>query len=438
MTEGAIWKHILLFALPLLIGNLFQQLYNTVDSVILGNFVGKDALAAIGCTQSICNTFVNFFNGLALGAAVVVGQFFGANDQENLRRAVGSTITAAFLAGLSLSVLSVPIAPWMLRAVKTPDDIFLMSASYLKLYFTGTVFLFIYNMGASILRATGNSALPLYYLVITSFLNIILDLLFVAVFDMGVSGAAIATVISEAVSAILVLIHLSRTHEVYRLDFRALYPESGILKRIFFFGLPAGFQQALTAFSNTFVQAYINGFHDTAVMAGWACHLKIDQFGMLPAISICQATTTFVSQNLGAKKPERAKKGTKTAVWIGILLLISVSSLSALTAPILIGWFNRDPAVIFYGVLFIRFMAPFRCFSALTQGFSGALRGAGDSKGPMVIMLFAFVFCRQLYLFLATRISYTVHVVGFGYPIGWMISGLSMWIYYRKSVRTRF
>lgn len=439
MTEGPIWRLLVMFAIPLLLGNLFQQLYNTVDSIILGNFVSKAALAAVGSTTSMCNTLINFFNGVSIGAGVVISHYFGAKDSENLHSAIETSITVAFVIGFAASLLAIPFVPLMLDLISTPADMLEEATVYLRIYFMGVIFLFTYNMGSGILRAVGDTQRPLRFLIISSLLNIGLDLLFVVGFQMGIAGAAFATIISEAVSAVLVCMHLGRIEDVYRLTLRDLHINWAVLKRILIVGLPVGIQQSLTAFSNTFVQAYVNRFDSTDIVAGWSAHVKVDQFGILPAQSIGQATTTFVSQNLGAGKLERAKKGTKTALVMGVGVLLVISAIIFVSAEGLASLFNQEPEVVYYGTLFIALMVPFRFFSALNQVYAGSMRGTGDSRGPMFIMLFSLVLVRQAYLYIATHFVNNVYVVGLGYPVGWMASALlGGWYYYHSGWERRY
>lgn len=433
MTQGNIWKLLSLFAIPLLFGNLFQQLYNTVDSMIVGNFVGKTALAAVGSTTAICNTMVNFFNGISIGAGVVISNYFGAGDRANLQRAINTIALLTIILGLGVTLLSVPMVPFMLRMMSTPDDVIGHASTYLRIYFLGIVFLFTYNMGSSVLRAVGDTRRPLYFLITSSLLNIVLDLVFVVNFQWGIAGAAAATVISQAVSAILVCRALMRAEEAYRLRIKEIRIDMALCRRILLLGLPIGVQQSLTAFSNAFVQSYINAFDSSSIMAGWSCHIKIDQFCILPVMSIGQSVTTFVSQNLGAKKLERAKEGVRTAVYLGTGLLILICVILAFTSGQLVGLFNQDPEVIYYGILFVGITIPFRFFSAWNQIYAGALRGSGNTKASMFIMLFSLVFCRQIYLLVVTGFVNNVYTVGLGYPVGWICCGLLSRWYYKHS-----
>lgn len=437
MTQGTIWKHLLAFALPLMIGNLFQQLYNTVDSIVVGQFVSKQALAAVGSTTSIINMLVGFFSGVSVGAGVIISQRFGAKDPEGVHKAVHTTISLTLIIGLVGTVVGFVLAPIMLTLMKTPQDVFVEAKTYLQIYFGGISGLMLYNMGSGILRAVGDSRRPLYFLVFSSCVNIVLDLLFVLVFHMGVDGVAYATIIAQFASAALIYITLFRTHDVHRFQPSKLriYPE--MVKSIIRVGLPAGLQQALTSFSNVFVQGYINSF-GTNCVAGWSCYHRIDQFILLPMQSISMASTTFVGQNIGHRDLERTEKGIRTAVTLSIVVTGILIGLVVIFCAPLIKIFNDDPGVVEYGVMFIRLISPFYLIICFNQVYAGALRGAGDAKAPMFIMLFSFVLFRQLYLAIGTQFINTEWFVGLGYPAGWaMCSTLQLLYYYKSHWRDR-
>ncbi|MBQ3534947.1 MAG: MATE family efflux transporter [Clostridia bacterium] len=437
MTQGTIWKHLLAFALPLMIGNLFQQLYNTVDSIVVGQFVSKQALAAVGSTTSIINMLVGFFSGVSVGAGVIISQRFGAKDPEGVHKAVHTTISLTLIIGLVGTVVGFVLAPIMLTLMKTPQDVFVEAKTYLQIYFGGISGLMLYNMGSGILRAVGDSRRPLYFLVFSSCVNIVLDLLFVLVFHMGVDGVAYATIIAQFASAALIYITLFRTHDVHRFQPSKLriYPE--MVKSIIRVGLPAGLQQALTSFSNVFVQGYINSF-GTNCVAGWSCYHRIDQFILLPMQSISMASTTFVGQNIGHRDLERTEKGIRTAVTLSIVVTGILIGLVVIFCAPLIKIFNDDPGVVEYGVMFIRLISPFYLIICFNQIYAGALRGAGDAKAPMFIMLFSFVLFRQLYLAIGTQFINTEWFVGLGYPAGWaMCSTLQLLYYYKSHWRDR-
>ena len=432
MTTGVIWKKILLFSVPLLLGNMFQQLYNTVDSIILGNFVGKEALAAAGCTSSVCATVINFYNGIALGAGVVAGFYFGEKNRVNLQKTIVTALMISLLAGIVMTVLSIPAGPWFLRMMATPDEMFEMAAHYLQIFFIGTIFLFVYNTGGGLLRAMGDSKTPLYCLIATSFLNIVLDLFFVLYLHMGIEGTAIATVIAEAVSALMIMGALWRVRDVWQEEQITLSIDEGMTRRILRVGIPTGVQQALTSFSNALLFSYVNAFNNTSITAGWSAHVKLDQFAILPAQSIGQAITTFVSQNIGAKDPKRAKEGTGIAIKMGILAIGMIALLILLFAPVFVRLFNPDEEVIYYGSLFLRVMALFRILTPIFQGGLGALRGLGKSKTAMAIMVFSLVFARQGYLYLITQVWNSVYAVALGYPVAWVVCDLILLVYFLR------
>ena len=419
MTEGSIVKQITLFALPLMLGNIFQMLYNTVDSIVVGNFVGTEALAAVGSTTMIVNMMVFFFNGFSTGAGVVIANYFGARDMKALHKAIETTMAATFVLSVLFTIVGVAGVKPMLRFMATPEDVFGEATVYLQIYIGGISGLLVYNMGSGILRAVGDTMRPLYFLVLTSVLNILLDLLFVLGFHRGIEGVAWATILSQFISAFLTLLLLTRSKDIYRLTWRDLKIDSAILGRIFAVGLPAGIQSVITAFSNVFVQSYVN-FFGSSCMAGWSCYNKLDQFVMLPMQSMAMAATTFVSQNIGAGKETRADKGTVITVSMSVGVTALIVTLLCLFAAPAVGLFTPDDSVIAYGVLFVRANCFFLLFNCVNHVLAGALRGRGDSKGPMIIMLLAFVGIRQVYLFVVTHfIANTPFLVGFGYPVGW-------------------
>lgn len=431
MTEGPILKQLILFSIPLLIGNIFQQLYNTVDSVVVGNFVGTTGLAAVGSSAPIINTLVGLFSGLATGGTVVISQYYGAHDNKNIHDAVHTTILMILILGVIFSFLGVWAAPAMLRMMKTPENVMPQAEEYLSIYFAGISGLMLYNIGAGILRAVGDSRRPLYFLLISALLNIVLDLVFVINFNMGVAGVAYATIIAQYVSAALIMLVLMRTHGQYRLFLRHLRLNMSILKRIVCIGMPAALQMAITAFSNVFVQSYINAF-GSGCMAGWSAYSKVDQFVTLPMQSISIAATTFVGQNVGAKQVERTHQGARTSIMLGIGVTIVLTAIMLLFARPLIAMFDNTPEVIHYGALFMYWMGTFVFLNCINQILAGILRGMGDSKGPMIIFLGAFVVFRQIYLFIVSRLSTEFIPVALGYPAGWLVCSIIIVIYYRR------
>ncbi len=436
MTEGSIPRLLIVFALPLMVGNIFQQLYNTVDSIIVGNFVSRQALAAVGCTGPIINTLIGVFGGLASGAGVVISQYYGAKDRERLHRAVQTTVALTLVMCAVLTALGVAMTPFMLRLMATPEDVIGEASTYLSLYFWGISGMLLYNIGAGILRAVGDSTHPLYFLIFSATTNTVLDYLFVKVFSWGIAGAAIATVVSQFLSALLVLRMLIVTRTDYRIDPRAIGFDRAILRRICAIGVPSSLQMGITAMSNVFVQSYINRF-ESACMAGWAAYNKLDAFAMLPLMGFSMAVTTFVGQNYGAGKLERARRGPLYALGIGTVFMIVILTPMMVFAPTLVSLFNREAEVIAFGTLFIRLISPFYLLCTINQVYSGAMRGVGDTKATMVIMLFSFVLFRQLYLFTAYRLDGGIVPIALGYPAGWIMCSTIILIYYYRFARQR-
>ena len=431
MTEGSIFKCLLYFALPLMVGNFFQQLYNTVDSIIVGNFVGKEALAAIGSVDSIINTYIGFFVGLSAGAGVVISQYYGASDDENVHKAVHTTIAITLIMAIGTTIISLFTTDIFLRISRVPSDVWPEAETYLGIYFLGLVGLLIYNMGSGILRAVGDSKHPLYFLIFSALSNTILDIIFVANLRLGVAGAAYATIISQALSALLVLYTLIKTKDCYKISFRKIRIYPKLLKQIFRIGLPTALQMMVTAFSNVFVQSYINSF-GSAAMAGYSSYNKIDKVCLLPLQSIGLAITTFMGQNIGAGNSERAIKGVKTATRMNVVTAIVLLTFLWVVAPYLIYIFNQDEEVIHYGTIFLRTMSPFFLCVAYNQIHNGALKGAGNTKIPMIIMMSCFIVFRQIYLFVISRVINTPIAIALGYPLGWLLCTIILSIYYKK------
>ena len=432
MTEGNIAKLLITFAIPLLLGNIFQYLYNTVDSLVVGNFVGKEALAAVGSTTYIINTLVMFFGGISVGASVIISRYFGAHDDETLHRAIETTMALTFIGSVLCTVAGIALSPLLLRFMDTPEDVLPSSSVYLRIYFGGITGLMVYNMGSGILRAVGDTKRPLYFLIFSSIMNIILDLLFVVVFGLGIAGVAYATVLAQMISAVLVLMLLTKTKEKYRLIWKDLRVDMQLTKEILSVGFPVGLQQAVTSFSNVYVQSYINSF-GSAGMAGWSSFTKIDSFLALPLQSIAQAITTFAGQNVGAKNLGRVKDGVKTALKISVPLIFVMACFLYVFAPQLVSLFNRDPEVVYYGTLFMRLCVMVVPVTCLTQIFSGTMRGAGSAKIPMYIMLTSYVVFRQIYLFVMSNLAHSPYTIGFGYPAGWILCALLTTLAYKFS-----
>ena len=440
MTVGSIPRLLIVFALPLMIGNIFQQLYNTVDSIIVGNFVSKQALAAVGCTGPIINSLIGIFAGLASGASVVISQYYGAKDREKLHRAVQTTVAMTLVMCIVLTVLGTLAAPLLLRLMDTPDDVMGAASDYLRIYFWGISGMLLYNIGAGILRAVGDSTHPLYFLIFSATVNTVLDLLFVRVFSWGIAGAAWATVCAQLLSALLVMGMLVRSGEDYRIDMHAIGFDGTILGRICAIGIPSSLQMGVTSISNVFVQSYINRF-ESSCMAGWAAYNKLDAFAMLPLMGLSIAVTTFVGQNYGAGDLARARKGPKYGLWIGTVIMIVILAPMMIFAPQLVRLFSRESEVIYFGTLFIRLASPFYLLCTINQIYSGALRGVGDTKATMIMMLFSFVLFRQIYLYTVYRAGGGIVPIAMGYPAGWIMCSTLILIYYyfgRRKADERF
>ena len=435
MTTGNIWFLIIRFALPLLLGNLFQQLYNTVDSIILGNYVGKEALASVGATSPFVNTLIGFFMGFSTGGSILISQFFGAKNIGSLRKTIHTLILSTVILGILFTILGMNLNLFLLKLNATPEDVLPTAHTYLTIHFEGIIFLMLYNAGAGILRALGDSKRPVYFLIASSLANVILDLLFVVVFGFGIAGAAYATLISQALSAFLVLFTLVNTGELYKLSFRHLKIDFQILMKILRLGLPGGLQMSVTSFSNIFVQGYINNFGSDC-MAGWASFNKIDQICLLPMQSLQLSATTFSGQNYGAGKIARARKGTFAALLMGMIIGAVLLCLLQIFPDQLTSLFNREEGVLYYGKYFIRVCSLFYIVRVWNPILAGSLRGFGNVRFPMLILLFGFVVWRQFYLFVMTRITDSFFPVSIAYPVGWTMCSVLMLIYYLKFTKT--
>lgn len=437
MTEGSIIRHLVVFAAPLLVGNIFQQLYNTVDTWVVGKYVSNEAFSAVGTVGPIINMLIGFFLGLSSGAGVVISQYYGAGKTEEVRKTVHTSLMMTILLGLLFTGLGIALIPGMLALMNTPAEVIPESTAYLTIYFAGVLGLMLYNMGAGILRAVGDSTRPFYYLVVSAVINTVLDLVFVLRFDMGVAGVAWATIIAQGISAVLTLITLLRSDSCIRVSLRALRIHFDMLQKIIRVGIPAALQMAVTSFSNVFVQSYINYF-GADCMSGWTAYGKIDTLLMLPMQSLALASTTFVGQNLGLGKVDRAKRGVRIALALSLVTAVILMIPVMVFAPSLVAFFNEKPTVVEYGTMFLRYISPFYILCCFNQIYSGALRGAGNTRAPMVIMLASFVVFRQIYLFVLTHfIVNTILPVSMGYPAGWLVCSLLTCLYYRQADLTK-
>lgn len=432
MIGGGIFKSILWFSIPLLIGNFFQQLYNTVDSYVVGNFVNTNALAAVGASTPVVNMLVGFFMGLSAGAGVVISQYYGAKRGEDMSKAVHSAMALTALLSVVFTGVGLLLTKPLLSAIGVPQEVLPHSSLYLMIYFSGITFSLFYNIGAGILRAVGDSRHPLFYLAVASVVNIALDFLFVCGFHMGIAGVAIATIIAQAVSAFMVMDKLMRTKEDYRVEIRKIHFHKKMIRKIISFGFPAALQQSVTSFSNVIVQSYINIFGASAI-AGFSAMLRIDGFLQLPLQSFNMAITTFVGQNIGARQYKRVKKGI-WAAWLMSTVVIVVGSVCMyFFAHFLISVFTDDAEVIANGSGMLRVFSYAYFVLPVIQILNGALRGAGLSKIPMFFMLGCFVGLRQIYLMIAVPMTHNLFVVLTGWPVTWVICAVGMLIYYLKA-----
>lgn len=431
MTQGPIMQHLVMYTLPLLFGSVFQILYSTVDAVVVGNFVSVQALAAVGATAFITNILVFFFTGFSTGASVVIGRAFGAKDEKKIQDAVSTAITMTFIFCIAFTIIGVAFTNPVLKIFATPDDVFADAATYLRIYFAGISGLLLLNILGSILRAVGDSVHPLIYLAVTNILNTILDLVFVLAFKWGIAGVALATIISQFISAIAMLILLSRTNASYRIQWNNLHINPEVCKDILSIGLPAGIQSIIGAVSNAIMQGYINVFGST-IMAGWSCYNKLNSFVSIPMNSLAIAATIMVSQNLGAKKIDRVRKGIRLSNWLTLGVTGAMCALIFILAKPMVSLFNQTPDVVYYGSLFIYLNIFPLALYGVSHTLTGSLRGLGDSKNVMYMKLIFFVALRQIYLFFMTRfVANTPVVVALSVPFSWIIGAVAELIYFK-------
>lgn len=432
MTSGSISERMIFFALPLLLGNLFQQLYNTVDSLIVGNFLGSSALAAVSSSGSLIFMLIGFLSGISSGAGVVVSRYFGAEDKNSVHRAVHTTVAFGLVAGVLMTAAGVLLSPQILIWMGTPESVMPESITYLQIYFSGSLGFVMYNIFVGILQAIGDSRHPLYYLMVSSVINLVLDILFIEVFHTGVGGAALATVISQVFSAILCLIQLLRTHDSYQLQIMKIRFDSKMLSQIIRIGLPSGVQNSIIAFANVVVQSYINAFGEMA-MAGYGAYSKIEGFAFLPINSFTMAMTTFVGQNLGAGQTERTRRGARFGIWATVILAELIGIVVFLLAPQLIAAFDSTPDVIRFGVEKARTAALFYCLLAYSHSVASILRGAGKAVVPMIIMMACWCMIRVAFLAVNIPLTHAIQMVYVVYPLTWGLSSIVFFFYYKRA-----
>lgn len=432
MTDGSIWKRITLFAIPLIWGNLFQQLYNTADSLIVGNYLGSNALASVSSSSNLIYLMVGFFNGVAVGAGVVVAHYFGAQDFKNLRKIIHSTVGFGLFCGILLTIIGVFGAPQLLIWMETPEEILPGSIIYFRIYFAGSLAFAMYNFFVGILQAIGDSRHPLIYLIISSITNVILDIFFIGVLGFGVGSAALATVISQFLSAVLCLIQLLRSPEEFRLHPKEICIDPGMLREIIHNGLPSGLQNSIIAIGNVFVQSQINSFGAYAI-AGVGTYGKIQGFVFIPIFCFSQALTTFVSQNLGAKEYERAKKGSRFGMAASMVLAELIGIVIFLFIPTLIRAFDTNPQVIAAGTNMARVDTLFYFLLAISHCMAAIMRGAGKPKVPMFVMMFCWCITRVIFISICMQFTHNIYFIYWAYPITWIFSTIVFTIYYKKT-----
>lgn len=431
MTEGPIAKQLFSFAMPMMLGMLFQQLYNTADSLIVGNFLGSEALAAVSSSSSLIHLMIGLTNGVSMGAGVVISRYFGAKDTPNTRKAIHTLLALGFAAGLLLTILGVSLSPLILRWMGTPESVLPLSISYFRTYFFGSIAFVMYNACMGVLQAVGDSRHPLHYLIISSVVNVALDLLFVGVLHMGVASAAFATAVSQFVSTVLCLIRLTHSDREYCVRLREIRFDMPLLCEILKNGVPAGLTNSIISIANVVVQSNINAF-GPAAMAGCGAHQRIEGFCFLPVQCFNMAISTFVSQNLGAKKPDRVRRGVRIGVSGTTIIAGCIAMTVYVLSPTLIRLFDRTPEVIAYGAQFQRTVMPFFFLAAYTHGMSAVMRGAGRSTVPMLVMMACWCIIRVTYITIAVRFVPSLSTVAWAYPLTWSLSSLVFTVYYFK------
>lgn len=432
ITEGVIWKQLLLFFFPIMLGSLFQQLYSTVDAIIVGRFVGKEALAAIGNTGVFINLLIGFFMGISSGAGVVISQYFGAKQDDQVSKGVHTSMVLAIGGGVIVMIIGILVAPAVLHMMNTPAEIFKQSYDYTKYYFYGAVPCLIYNIGAGILRAIGDSKRPLYFLIVACFSNIVLDYFFVVILDMGVIGAAIATDIAQVISAVLVVVYLMKAKEKsYQLFLSKLIVDFRLLKNIIRIGVPIGIQAIMYTVSNMIIQTYINGF-GTNTIAAWTAYGRVDFLFWMIVNAMGISVTTFAGQNYGAGKLERLKQGNITGLKMTAIFAIILSAVYLIFAYPLLLLFTGDEKVLEIGVYMIRCFAPIYITFIPIEIYSGTIKGAGTVMIPTLITTLGVCGVRIVWLGAAMHWIPSLLTVMAAYPISWLIASALYFIYYHR------
>ena len=437
LTVGNIYRLIIVFALPIFVGQVFQNLYNSVDSIVVGQFVGTTALAAVSSCSDISMLLTGFFTGLSTGAGVLFSRYFGAKQYDRLHDSIHTAVAFSLILGVVMAALGVIFTPFLLDIVGCPEDVMAEADAYLRVYLIGILFTAIYNVGSGVLRAVGDSKSPFYYLIIASITNIFADIFFVVVIPMGVAGAALATILSQALSVFLVFRKMMRTNDVYKLVIKDLRIQKDLLMEVIDLGIPAAIQSSLISISNLFVQRYINSF-GSAAMAGTGAAKKIDKFAGMVAQSIGLATTTFVSQNYGAGKTKRAFQGIRACLILSGICVAVMGIPIYFFAEFFTRIFTSDETAIQYGIGMIHVMIPFYYFQALNQIYSNAVRGFGKSRAVMVLSLLGMIVLRQIWLAISMSLNRDIMNVFIGYPLGWAFSAIFVFIYYIIMIKKKF
>ncbi|MCI5773582.1 MAG: MATE family efflux transporter [Erysipelotrichaceae bacterium] len=432
MTTGSIAQKIVLFALPIFIGNLFQQMYNTVDSLIVGNYLGSNALAAVSSSGNLIFMLIGFFTGIATGAGVIIARLYGANDREHLSKAVHTSIALGLVSGIILTIIGVFFSGQILIWMQTPESVMVESLAYLQMYFWGSLGFVMYNIFVGILQAIGDSKHPLYYLILSSIINLILDIIFIRYGQMGVAGAALATIISQFISAICCLWQLLHTQAAYKVNLRLVRFDLPLLKEIIQIGIPSGIQNSIIGFANVIVQANINSFGALA-MAGYGAYTKIEGFGFLPITSFTLALTTFVGQNIGAQQYERTKKGARFGIIATLILAQLIGIFIFIFAPSLIAAFDQNPDVISFGIAKARSCTLFYFLLAYSHALASILRGAGKATVPMMVMMICWCVIRVSFLSITIPLTHDILMVYIVYPLTWFLSSVCFFVYYHRS-----
>ena len=432
MTKGSPWKLIASFALPVLLSQIFQQLYNTADTLIVGRFLGDEALAAVSSSGPLIFLLISFFEGLTMGASVTISRYFGADDKERVQRAIHTNILVSTMSGLFLTGFGIIMTPHILGWMGTDPEVLPDAIAYFRYYFMGRLSVVLYNACKSIMNALGDSRRPLYYLLLSSLTNIVLDVLFIGVFHWGVWSAAFATTISQTISMVLCMIHLSSKNTAFHIQWKNLRIDREMRGQIVRYGLPSGVQNSVIGLANVIVQTNINSFGKIA-MAAYGTYAKLEGFAFLPITSFTMALTTYTSQNLGACEYERAKKGARFGIICAMILAELIGVAMYIFMPKLTALFSSTPEVIAYATKQARTIALFFCLLAYSHAVASVCRGAGKAFVPMTIMLVVWCVLRITYITIAMRISHEIQLVYFAYPLTWSISSVIYFLYYRFS-----